>query len=257
MSFTYSGSELELFADATNWKAYSARHLSPYITGRVLEVGAGIGSNIRRLANCNVRDWLALEPDQKLSGEISKGLEQGILPPNCRLLAGTIDAVPPNEQFETILYVDVLEHIEDDRAEVARAAGLLAPGGRIIVLAPAHQFLYCPFDRSIGHFRRYNLTALRRLTPPGCQIVTAFMLDSVGFFASLANRLILRSAMPTKAQIATWDRAIIPISRLLDPMTGFRFGKSVIIIWQASTERSGFDRGAALTRDKSTVSSSG
>jgi hypothetical protein len=58
------------------------------------------------------------------------------------------------------------------------------------------------------------------------------MLDSVGFFASLANRLILHSAMPTPAQIATWDRAIIPISRLFDPVTGFRFGKSAIIVWQ-------------------------
>ena len=234
MSLDYAGSELELFAHATNWKAYVARHLAPYIAGRVLEVGAGIGSNIPQLTNPKVQDWLALEPDRKLAGEIANGLQQGTLPSNCRVLAGTIGDVPPQEQFDTILYIDVLEHIEDDRAEAAKAAGLLAPGGRVVVLAPAHQFLYSPFDRAIGHFRRYNLAGLKLLTPPGCRVARAFMLDSVGFFASLANRLILHSAMPTPAQIATWDRAIIPISRLLDPVTGFRFGKSAIIVWQTT-----------------------
>jgi SAM-dependent methyltransferase len=233
MSLDYVGSELELFAHATNWKAYVARHLSPFIVGRVLEVGAGIGSNITRLANSNVRDWLAVEPDAKLAEEIIEGLRQGVLPSACRVLVGTIDQVPRGDQFDTILYIDVLEHIEDDGAEVAKAARLLAPGGRLIALAPAHQFLYSPFDRSIGHFRRYNLAALKRLTPPGCRVARAFMLDSVGFFASLANRLILRSAMPTKTQITTWDRAIIPVSRLVDPITRFRFGKSAIIVWQA------------------------
>ena len=142
--------------------------------------------------------------------------------------------MPPQEQFNTILYIDVPEHIENDRAEVAKAAQLLSPEGRVIVLAPAHQFLYSPFDRSIGHFRRYSLAGLRKLTPPGCCVATAFLLDSVGFFASLANRLILRLAMPTKAQIITWDRAIVPLSRLFDPITGFRFGKSAIIVWQST-----------------------
>lgn len=234
MSLDYVGSELELFAHAANWKAYVARHLSPFIAGRVLEVGAGIGSNITRLTNPYVQDWLALEPDRKLAGEITKRLTQRTLSHNCRVLVGTIDQVPPQDQFDTILYIDVLEHIEDDRVEVAKAARLLTPDGRVIVLAPAHQFLYSPFDCSIGHFRRYNLASLKRLTPPGCCVASAFLLDSVGFFASLANRLVLRSAMPTKAQIATWDRAIVPLSRLFDPITGFRFGKSAIIVWQAT-----------------------
>jgi hypothetical protein len=102
----------------------------------------------------------------------------------------------------------------------------------LIVLVPAHQFLYSPFDRSIGHFRRYALADLKRLTPSGCRIAKAFMLDSVGLFASLANRFILRSPMPTPAQIAAWDRVMVPVSRLLDPMTGHRLGKSAIVIWQ-------------------------
>lgn len=232
MSLDYAGGELELFAHATNWKAYVAIRLSPYISGRVLEVGAGIGSNITRLANPNVRDWLALEPDEKLAGEISKALNQNALPRVCRLMIGTVEAIPEPEKFDTILYIDVLEHIANDRAEVTKAASLLAEHGRLIVLAPAHQFLYSPFDKSIGHFRRYTLRSLKRISPQGTRIAAAFMLDTAGLFASLANRLILRSAMPTSSQIAAWDRAIIPVSRVLDPLTGFQFGKSAIVVWQ-------------------------
>jgi SAM-dependent methyltransferase len=233
MALDYVGGELGLFAHAANWKAYAARHLNPCISGRVLEVGAGIGANITQLANPNVTEWTALEPDQKLAAEITRKLQQGELPRICRVMTGTIDDVPSHEKFDTILYIDVLEHIADDRTEVLKAARSLARGGRLIILAPAHQFLYSPFDRAIGHFRRYNAAGLKALTPQGCRVTSVLMLDSAGFFASLANRLILRSEMPSKAQITTWDRAIVPLSRLLDPLTGFRFGKSVVIVWQA------------------------
>jgi len=231
-ALAYGGNELELFAEATNWKRYVARHISRFITGRVLEVGAGIGSNITQLIHAKVQDWLALEPDAELAGEIERRLRQNTLPSQCRVQVGTTADIPPHRAFDTILYIDVLEHIEDDRGEVARAAALLRPGGRIVVLGPAHQFLYSPFDQSIGHFRRYNLMSLERLTPDGCVVEAGFMLDSIGFFASLANRFVLRSAMPTKAQIATWDRTIVPLSRLVDPLSCYRFGKSAVMVWR-------------------------
>ena len=234
MTGEYGGGELELFADATNWKAYVAGHITPHVTGRVLEVGAGIGSNIANLTNGKVTDWLALEPDPQLTAEIERKSRDGDLPPFCRIMTGTLDDIPSHERFDTILYVDVLEHIDDDRSEVDKAARLLALGGRLVVLAPAHQFLFSAFDRSIGHFRRYNMPSLRALTPVGCRVVRLFMLDSAGFFLSLANRVILRSAMPTKSQIAIWDRMVVPISRIADWLSGFCFGKTVVIVWQAT-----------------------
>jgi len=229
----YVGTELELFAQAENWKAYIALFLKRYIHGRVLEVGAGIGANIERLAHENVMDWLALEPDPRLAAEIGRRLLNGKLPRNCRVVVGTLDDLQDRERFDSILYIDVLEHIAEDQAEVVKASRLLAPGGHLVILAPAHHFLYSPFDKSIGHFRRYNIAGLRALTPSTCHVVRTFMLDSIGFFISLANRFILRSASPTRAQIMAWDRCIVPLSRVIDPLTGFRFGKSVIVVWQA------------------------
>jgi SAM-dependent methyltransferase len=227
----YPGSELSLFARATNWKGYVARHLRPYCSGRVLDVGAGIGGNIPALFSPEVTEWVALEPDPALAAAIADGIATGALPDACRVVDGTIESIPDGAGFDTILYMDVLEHIADDRAELCHAAARLAPAGRLAVLAPAHQFLFSPFDAAVGHHRRYNAASLRALSPPGLRLECCRTLDSVGFFASLANRVLLRSAQPTAGQIGFWDGKLVPLSRLVDPATGFSVGKSVLIVW--------------------------
>jgi SAM-dependent methyltransferase len=140
--------------------------------------------------------------------------------------------LPAEPAFDAILYVDVLEHIEDDAAELERAAGRLKSGGRILVMSPAHPWLYSPFDAAIGHFRRYRRSDGRRLTPAGLRLDSAAYLDSVGLLASAANRLVLRSATPSLAQILLWDRWMVPISRLIDPLLGFNLGKSILFVWR-------------------------
>ena len=232
MNLRYPGGELELFAGATNWKSYIGGLLSPYLGETVLDVGAGIGGHVPFLCGSGVKEWVCLEPDERLASEIVRRIEGGDLPAFCRVVTGTIEALVGCGAFSTILYLDVLEHIAEDRVEMEKAAGRVADGGCLIVLAPAHQFLFSPFDAAIGHYRRYTAAALRAVTPPRCRLEVCRMLDSAGFFASLANRLLLRSARPTPAQIRFWDRALVPISQRLDPCLGYRFGKSILALWR-------------------------
>jgi SAM-dependent methyltransferase len=231
MSYHYVGSELELFAAAINWKAYVASVLRRFVIGRVLEVGAGIGSNIFYLHNDLVSEWTALEPDADLAGRIEERLARGELPANCRLVNGTIATVDSAALFDTILYIDVLEHIPDDGAELDRARRHLATRGNLVVLSPAHQFLFTAFDAAIGHHRRYNRADIRALTPPGCRLSTCLMLDCAGLFASLANKLLLSAALPSKQQIAVWDKFLVPMSRILDRIIGHSFGKTIVAVW--------------------------
>jgi hypothetical protein len=79
--------------------------------------------------------------------------------------------------------LDVLGHIEDDDAELRLAARYLRKGGHLIVLAPAHQFLYSPFDGAIGHFRRHCRRSLRAAAPPELSFVLLRYLDSAGLMA--------------------------------------------------------------------------
>lgn len=232
MESRYIGSELELFADARNWKAYWSRQLRPSLGRRVLDVGAGIGATARLFADQDFDLYLALEPDPGLVDSIHAAFQAGALPSALQTKVGTTADLPSGMQFDTILYVDVLEHIADDGDELARAMALLVPGGRIIVLAPAHSWLYSPFDATVGHVRRYTRKTLLAAVPDGLRRERLFYLDSVGLLASLANRLALRAAMPTRGQIALWDGVMVPVSKFLDPLLFHTVGKTVIGIFR-------------------------
>ncbi|MBX3169517.1 MAG: class I SAM-dependent methyltransferase [Candidatus Eremiobacteraeota bacterium] len=225
----YVGSELELFAQARNWKSYFCTQIKPFLGSEVVEVGAGLAGTTRVLLSDGARHqrWVCLEPDPELCEHIEPGRLPSFVEVQCSTLEPMADA-----SFDSILYIDVLEHIEHDRAELESALRRLRPGGHLIVLSPAHQFLYSPFDQAIGHFRRYSRTALEACGPPGSRLVRSRYLDSLGFFLSLANSRMLRQSMPTPRQVAFWDKVVVPISRRLDPLLGYHFGKSVLCIWQ-------------------------
>ena len=227
----YVGSELELFADARNWKHYWGSIVRPHLGDRVLDVGAGIGETAKTLATDHHKRWVCLEPDRRMVEQIAHRINSRELPGICEPRIGTIDDIGERD-FSAVLYIDVLEHIKDDREELRKAAERLQPDGRVVVLAPAYQWLYTPFDRAIGHFRRYTLPDLRALTPPQLFELSGVYLDSVGLLASLANRLVLKSKMPTRRQIAIWDGAMVPVSRITDRALFYRVGKSILAIWR-------------------------
>ena len=229
--FTYVGSELELFAEAINWKKYWSSKIHPHIHGDVLEVGAGLGTNTPYLAN-RAKTWTSLEPDPALVSQMKA--DQGLIGhPHLQIVQGTLSDLSPDQLFDTIVYIDVLEHIEDDVREFELASQHLRVGGRLVILAPAHQSLYSAFDQGVGHYRRYNAADFRsRFASRGMEVSQIFYLDSIGLAVSLANRILLRQSLPTKRQVLTWSRLLIPVSKIVDPLSGRRFGKTVVGIWQ-------------------------
>ena len=226
----YIGTELGLFKHATNWKRYYGGMIAGHLGREVLEVGAGIGANTALFCNASHARWVCLEPDAKLAGEIQPQIAAGTLPRCCEVVTGTLGDLPADVRFDALMYIDVLEHISDDAAEVKNALRFLRPGGRLIVLSPAHQFLFSPFDASIGHYRRYSRRTLGAVVP--AKVLVLRYVDSVGMLLSLANRVLLQQRMPTLKQIQFWDKKIIPLSRILDPLMGHRVGKSILGVWE-------------------------
>jgi 2-polyprenyl-3-methyl-5-hydroxy-6-metoxy-1,4-benzoquinol methylase len=234
-AYEYVGTELSLFAQARNWKRYLAAQLRPFVQGHVLEVGAGIGATTSTLWSPSASRWTALEPDSGLANQARVRLE-AIGLEGVTVRVGTVANLDSAERFDTILYIDVLEHIEEDAAQLQAAACHLAPGAYLIVLSPAHEWLFSPFDAAIGHVRRYNAKQLQAVGPSSLTLARLRYLDAVGMAASLANRLLLRRAMPNAAQIAVWDRFMVPISRVLDACLAFRLGKSILAVWRRPSE---------------------
>jgi SAM-dependent methyltransferase len=227
----YVGRELELFALATNWKHYVKAQIGEYLAGDVLEIGAGIGGTTLAIHDGSVRRWICLEPDANLAKQLRIAVRNcGVHAPD--VIAGSLRTLADRPSFDCVLYLDVLEHIHDDRLQIEETARLVRPGGHIIVLSPAHQWLFSEFDKSIGHLRRYNKRSLRSLMPLGWIERKLAYLDSVGVLLSLANALALRQALPSRLQLSLWDRLCVPLSRIVDCVLFWNFGKSVLAVWE-------------------------
>jgi len=226
--YSYVGSELDLFAAVHHWKSYWSAEIRQFIRGDVLEVGAGIGSNTRLLDSGRLGRFVCLEPDPQLASRLREQMDGSRYEAVC----GSVEALPPGQKFDTIVYIDVLEHIENDRAELERAGSRLRTGGRVVVVAPAHQRLFTPFDAAIGHFRRYDKRMVRALSPACLELECCRYLDSVGLAASTANLLLLKQSMPTKKQLAFWDSVLVPLSRITDRLFWYTVGKSIVAVWR-------------------------
>lgn len=228
----YIGDELSLFQHAKNWKAYYSSYFKKYLHGRILEVGAGLGGTTLSLCDGTQKEWLCLEPDPKLSINIETLISENKLPSCCKSKTGFLSDIPVTEKFNAILYIDVIEHIEDDYAELNKASQYLEKDGVILIIVPAHQFLYSPFDKAIGHYRRYSVKRTKQAVPSDLKILKAIYLDSVGLAASMANKLFLKQSYPTLKQVLFWDRTMVPVSKLADQLLFHSVGKSVLLIAQ-------------------------
>lgn len=225
----YIGKELDLFKLAKNWKNYWIGIAKKYISSSVLEVGAGIGGTTTALLSelPNSIRWTALEPDQNLAKELKNNTKHL---DNVRVKCGTIRNIEEHITYNSILYIDVIEHIENDREELILASNKLKPNGHLIILVPAHNYLFSPFDKAIGHYRRYNKKSLLNTIPKDLEILECKYLDSTGLFLSLGNKWLLKQSQPTESQVAFWDNYVVPISTFVDKILRFRYGKSLILI---------------------------
>jgi 2-polyprenyl-3-methyl-5-hydroxy-6-metoxy-1,4-benzoquinol methylase len=229
-NFSYKGDELDAFGLAHNWKKYWSQEISNYIQGKVVDIGSGIGTNAEILGFQSYTEWLSVEPDKKLCRIIQQKKKNQILPSHLKILNGTSEDINKLDYFNTALFIDVLEHIEFDRDELKKIRKYLVIGGNVVIVAPAHNFLYSEFDKKIGHFRRYNKKSMLQTIPEGYKIVQLRYLDSVGLLASFANRFFLRSGSPKANQILIWDKYMIRISKMLDKLFGYNIGKTLICV---------------------------
>jgi hypothetical protein len=231
MEIKYLSTELELFKHAKNWKRYFSSFLLPFIKGNVAEVGAGIGATSPYLINDSVISYDLIEPDHLQATEIENLIENKILPSFCSVIKGVLIEKSKNV-YDCITYIDVIEHIENDKLELTNAFNALKPGGYLCIVVPANPKDFSPFDEQIGHFRRYDKGMLINVLPDGLKVVLLKHLDVCGSMSSKVNKLLLKQSYPSKGQILFWDRFLVPISKICDQLTYFRWGKSLVLIAQ-------------------------
>ena len=226
--FTYAGKELQLFSKAVKWKKYFAEKIIPYISGNVLEAGAGTGDTRKYLMNNKVIRWTSIEPDKMLYKKLEASNNERSVALNTNIFT-----LPDTQLFDVIIYIDVLEHIEDDREEIRKALKHLKKEGRLIILSPAYNSLMNEFDKEIGHYRRYTKTTLRKAVESDqLKEVKLFHLESAGVSLLILNKYLFKKKYPDKRTIKIWDTYFIPVSRIIDRLLNYSTGKTIIGIWQ-------------------------
>ena len=187
--------------------------------GRLLDYGAGNGRFCGALSERGF-DAVAVEPDAGLREQIRA---RGV--PVSRSLEALGD-----ERFGGVYSINVLEHVEDDVGVLAALREQLVPGGRLFVYVPAFPLLFSANDARVGHLRRYRRNPLCAVVrAAGFRVTRALHVDSLGFAAGLWYR---RFGDPQggldPAAVRLYDRAVFPLSRALDVLTGGAIGKNLL-----------------------------
>lgn len=220
----YPGKELELFEKAKIWRFYIYWIIKKYIKNKILEVGAGIGSftvNYRHLS----KDITLTELDHYNL----KYLNKRFFNRKIKIYRKFTNSF--KIKYDTIMYMNVLEHIKNDTKEINNALKILKDNGTLIILVPAHQTLYSKFDREVGHFKRYKFNYFKKLKIKPYKVHKLLYLDSAGYLLYFLNKLFFKHEVyPTRFKIFIWDKFFTPVSFFLDWITNYRFGKNILCI---------------------------
>lgn len=221
----YEGWELKLFDNSNHFRKYQFDLIKNKINGYLAEVGPGNGKNIYSyFSKCKTIDLF--EPSYNLFNILKKRFSK-----NKRINLKNKEFLGKNNKYDCILYMDVMEHIKNDKKEIKKAYRSLKKDGRLIINVPAFQHLYSKFDKDVGHFRRYNKNQILSL----CKNLKKNSIDmkyydSIGYILLFISRLIVSDYKKDfEKKIKFWN-SLIFFSRIIDFFTMHFFGKSLMII---------------------------
>jgi len=224
----YTGWELNLFDKANIFRDYQFNFLKNNITGKVCEVGPGHGIVCDRYIKLSQKISL-YEKSEKLFKFLKEKYKN-----NQKIKVYNRYFNQSKLKYDTILYLDVLEHIKQPKKELKNVFRSLKKGGRLILTVPAYQHLFSQFDKDVGHYRRYTTkTFLNEMRGINYSNLKNYYIDTIGYFLSLTSKIFLKKDYKSNfdKKIKIWN-FLINISKILDFFTFYSFGKTLIIIVQ-------------------------
>jgi SAM-dependent methyltransferase len=200
--------EFAALREAVNYRDALVRDFRAYLHGSVLEVGAGVGQVTSELLKLKeIERLVSIEPDAAFCARLRAEF------PNLNVHQGIAGDLQSATNWNAILSVNVLEHIERDQEELAVYHRLLRPaGGALCLFVPARPEIYAPIDRDFGHFRRYTRAELRKkLEGAGFRLVRFRYFNLVGYFAWWFSFCLLKRRSFDVDAVRLFDRVIFPV----------------------------------------------
>ncbi len=228
---------LEIVADNEKFNDWMYSEIKPFIKGDILEVGSGLGTFSRRI----IQDFLDKAEKIMLSDidpRYLKNLESTFQ--NQKVKVRKIDLakaedftqlIETGQKFETIICLNVLEHVKDDVLALDNLHKVLRPNGQIILLVPAHKFLFNSLDEAVLHFRRYTKEELfSKVGQTKLQISNIFHFNIIAILGWFINGTIFKKRVLSVPAFSFFNK-LVPFFRFVERKILFRFtGLSIIAI---------------------------
>lgn len=216
---------LEDLATAVNYRRWLAGLAQPWLGDDPLEIGSGLGDYAAEWATGGT-SITASEADHSRLGALRRRFAG-----DSRVQVREL-AVPIAERggHSAVVALNVLEHIDDDVGALRAFAGLVRPGGRVVLVVPAFPMLYSRFDAEIGHARRYRRQTLTcALTAAGLTVERLHHVNAVGLVAWFVGMRLLGRRPADGPALRLFDR-VVPLLAAAERRRPPPFGQSLFAV---------------------------
>jgi SAM-dependent methyltransferase len=222
--------DLEQMERANNYRRWQFQMIARHIQGAVLEVGGGIGNFTPELARAG-SSVISLEPNADCHRRL---VEKTRALPNvsvCNITAEALDdRLGADYAADTVVCMNVLEHIKDDEAAVRTFSKRLKPGGKLVLLVPGVQWLFGDIDRRLGHYRRYSKASARALLEKaGLVPIEIRYFNFIGLWGWFWNARVTKRISQSDTQILVFDKFIVPWLSRLESFVPPPVGQSLLV----------------------------
>lgn len=233
--FAYSGTELEAMAYAPNYYRAIQGWFQPYLGERVVEVGAGVGTFAELLRDTDgVRDLTLIEPAENNFPVLRSRFERDS---RVSAVQGFLEDVASDLSADSLVLVNVLEHVEDDARFLAAARRVLDPHGHLLIFVPAMPILYGALDDAFDHYRRYRKSQLGDvIRAAGFEPKVLRYVNLPGALSWFVVGRVLRRRTLSPRDVRLYDRWVVPTMLRFERLITPPFGQSLLAIAQADSK---------------------
>jgi SAM-dependent methyltransferase len=226
-------STLISLSEADRFNEWMFEAVRPYIAGKTLEIGSGIGNIsailVRHQIPLFVSDHTEAYTARLRSRFAATDQVKGVL--SIDLSEKDFDAVHGDiaGTFDTVFALNVIEHIEDDHLAIENCHRLLKPGGRVVILVPAWPALYNRLDKGLDHYRRYSSAGVRQLLSGPFEVKEMKYFNLAGIGGWWLTGTLLRRKIIGEGRARLYNR-LVPLFRLADKLSFHRIGLSLVVV---------------------------
>jgi len=237
----YAADDLETMSEAVRYQRHIFGLVRPHLGSHVLEVGCGIGTMSRQILDTNqALQLVCIEPNANCARRASEELNgQPRVAIRKVHLEECVRTDLQAERFDTIVCVNVLEHIADDVQALTLFREVVAgTNGKVLIFVPAVQRIYGPHDAALGHHRRYSRRSLTAaFTAAGLVTESIRYTNPIGLLGWMYNLYVSGNTEHTSGQVRLFDRLVAPWALPLERVVTPPIGLSLFAVGRARTAR--------------------